>query len=215
MLYRAPLSLLKVVLPDFAAVQYARDMRIAIIDPDRERALLIVDALKDAGEFEVTVVGDASGLARRLAEIDPDVVLVDLANPGRDLMEQVALESGPLERPVAMFVDQSDEAMIRAAVEAGVSAYVVDGLRKERIKPIVDTAIARFRAFSRLRMELQASRAALAERKIIDRAKGILMRAKGIDEDAAYALLRKSAMDQNRKIAEIAQSIVTAAELLA
>ncbi|MEL6746315.1 MAG: ANTAR domain-containing protein, partial [Pseudomonadota bacterium] len=148
-------------------------------------------------------------------EIDPDVVLVDLANPGRDLMEQVALESGPLERPVAMFVDQSDEAMIRAAVEAGVSAYVVDGLRKERIKPIVDTAIARFRAFSRLRMELQASRAALAERKIIDRAKGILMRAKGIDEDAAYALLRKSAMDQNRKIAEIAQSIVTAAELLA
>lgn len=188
--------------------------RIAVIDPDRERARLIVDGLRETGDYEITVLGDETGIAKRLAAIDPDVVLVDLASPSRDLLEEVARASGPLERPVAMFVDRSEEGMVRTAIEAGVSAYVVDGLKKERLRPILEAAIARFHAFSRLRAELETTKAALAERKTIDRAKGLLMKAKGISEEEAYARLRTAAMTQNRKIAEIAQSIVTAAELL-
>ena len=118
-------------------------------------------------------------------------------------------------RPVAMFVDHSDTAMIEAAVDAGVSAYIVDGLRKERVKPILDLAIGRFNAFARLRDELEQTKQALAERKVIDRAKGILMRSGGLSEDAAYARLRKAAMNENRRLADIAQSVVTAADLLA
>ncbi|MGD1870219.1 MAG: ANTAR domain-containing response regulator [Neomegalonema sp.] len=188
--------------------------RIAVIDPDRERALLIVDGLKEAGENDIHVIGDDTGVARRLAEINPDIVLIDLENPSRDVMEQVAHASGAMERPVAMFVDRSDEGMIRSAIEAGGSAYVVDGLRKERIKPVLEAAIARFHSIARLRAALDATKAALAERKILDRAKGILMKAKGLSEEEAYGALRRAAMDQNRKISEIAQSIVTAAELL-
>ncbi len=188
--------------------------RIAVIDPDRERARLIVDGLRDAGEYEITVIGDETGLAKRLAEIDPDVVLIDLESPSRDMLEAVARASGPLERPVAMFVDRAEEGMVRTAIEAGVSAYVVDGLKKDRLKPILEPAIARFHAFARLRAELESTKAALAERKTIDRAKGLLMKAKGIAEDEAYNLLRSAAMAQNRKIAEIASSIVLAAELL-
>jgi len=176
--------------------------------------LLIVDGLKEAGENDIHVIGDDTGVARRLAEINPDIVLIDLENPSRDVMEQVAHASGAMERPVAMFVDRSDEGMIRSAIEAGVSAYVVDGLRKERIKPVLEAAIARFHSIARLRAELDATKAALAERKILDRAKGILMKAKGLSEEEAYGALRRAAMDQNRKISEIAQSIVTAAELL-
>ncbi|MFN4170589.1 MAG: ANTAR domain-containing response regulator, partial [Pseudorhodobacter sp.] len=121
---------------------------------------------------------------------------------------------GPMERPVAMFVDRSDEQLTRAAIEAGVSAYVVDGLQPERIKPILDAAIARFHMFQKMRAELAATKAALEDRKIIDRAKAILMKARGIDEEAAYALLRKTAMDQNRRMADIAQQLVMAAGLL-
>lgn len=190
-------------------------MKIVVVDPDRERAHLIVDGLCEAGGHEVVVLGDQAGLEAKLAKLDPDIVLIDLASPSRDVMESVALASGPMERPVAMFVDQSDDAMTRAAIEAGVSAYVVDGLRKDRLQPILETAIARFHAFARLRAELDATKTALAERKTIDRAKGVLMRAKGLSEEEAYALLRKTAMDQNKKIADIAASIVTTAELLA
>lgn len=188
--------------------------RIAVIDPDRDRALMIVDGLREAGDFDIHVLGDEAGVERRLAEVDADIVLIDLASPNRDLLESLARAAGPLERPVAMFVDRSDESMIRAAIEAGVSAYVVDGLRQDRIKPVLEAAIARFHSVARLRAELEATKTALAERKIIDRAKGLLMKSKGCSEEEAYALLRKAAMDQNRKLSEIAQAIVTAAEIL-
>lgn len=189
-------------------------LKIAVVEADRDRALMIVDGLRDAGEHDVTVIGDATGLARRLAELEPDLVLIDLSNPNRDALEELALASGPTERPVAVFVDQSDSVMTRAAIDAGVSAYVVDGLRKERIKPVLDAAIARFQLFARMRIELETTKAALAERKVIDRAKGLLMKARGLSEDDAYALLRKTAMDQSRKVAEVAQALVTAADLL-
>ncbi|MEM9097223.1 MAG: ANTAR domain-containing protein [Pseudomonadota bacterium] len=189
-------------------------LSIAVVEADRERALLIVDGLREAGDFDVAVVGDAASLVRQLSEMKPDVVLIDLASPSRDMLEELTLASGPLERPVAMFVDRSDDKVTKAAIEAGVSAYVVDGLRKDRIKPVLDAAIARFHMFSRMRTELEATKEALAQRKTIDRAKGLLMQARGLSEDEAYALLRKTAMDQGRKVVEVASALVTAADLL-
>lgn len=192
----------------------AQGLSIVVVENDRERAMLIVDSLREAGGGEIVVISEDSGLACRIAECQPDLVLIDISNPSRDALEELALASGPMDRPVAMFVDQSDEGLTRAAIAAGVSAYVVDGLRADRIKPILDAAIARFHMFHRMRSELAATKAALAERKIIDRAKWLLMRARGIGEEEAYALLRKTAMDQGRKLADVAQALVTAAALL-
>ncbi|WP_204115863.1 ANTAR domain-containing protein [Shimia biformata] len=189
-------------------------LTIILVEEDTARADAIRASLTDSGQHDVHVLTGESGLARSIAELNPDVVLVDLANPSRDVLEELTLASGPLDRPVAMFVDKSDDRLMRAAIEAGVSAYVVDGLRPDRVKPVLDAAIARFHVFQRMRSELETTRRALEERKIIDRAKGILMRARGIGEDEAYALLRKAAMDQGKKLADVAQALVTASELL-
>ncbi|RID90489.1 ANTAR domain-containing protein [Gemmobacter lutimaris] len=189
-----------------------KPLSIVLIEKIPERAVLITEALR--AECEVTVIDSDQGLARRIAEIAPDLVLIDVANPSRDTLEELSLASSPMERPVAMFVDRSDRDLTRAAIEAGLSAYVVNGLRAERLRPVLDAAIARFHLFQRMRAELTATRAALEERKIVDRAKGIVMKARGIGEDEAYALLRRTAMDQKKKIAEIAQAILTAADLL-
>ena len=155
------------------------------------------------------------GIARKIEEIQPDVIVIDLENPNRDMLENMFQLSRAVKRPIAMFVDRSDKASIEAAVEAGVSAYVVDGLKQERVKPILDMAISRFNAFSRMTRELEEARSELENRKLVDRAKGILMATRGLSEADAYALLRKTAMNQNRKISEIAQSLITAAGLLA
>lgn len=160
------------------------------------------------------MVHDINGIARTIADINPDVIFIDLENPNRDMLENMFQLSRAVKRPIAMFVDRSDRASIEAAVEAGVSAYVVDGLRQERVKPILDMAISRFNAFSRLTRELEEARGELESRKLIERAKGILMKSRGLSEEAAYALLRKTAMNQSRKIADVAQSLVTAAALL-
>ena len=192
----------------------AQRLSIIVVEKDRDRALLIVDGLRDAGDFDVMVIAEETGLARRIAQRNPDLVLIDAGNPSRDILEELTLATAPLHRPVAMFVDHTDAAMTKAAIEAGMSAYVVDGLRADRIKPILDAAIARFHMLQKMRIELSETRRALEERKVIDRAKGLLMRAKGIDEAEAYALLRRTAMDQGKKLADLAQALVTAAELL-
>ncbi|MGH1451615.1 MAG: ANTAR domain-containing response regulator [Paracoccaceae bacterium] len=189
-------------------------LSIVVVEKDRDRALLIVDSLRDAGDFDIHVIAEATGLARRISERQPDVVLIDITNPSRDMLEELALASGPLDRPVAMFVDRSDDGLTKAAIEAGVSAYVVDGLQPARLKPILDAAVTRFHMFQRMRTELAATKQALEERKVIDRAKGMLMKAKGITEEQAYALLRKTAMDQGRRVADVAEALVTAAGLL-
>lgn len=189
-------------------------LNVLVIDENRIRATIIEEGLRDAGHDQVTVIDNMHGLARRIAEINPDVIVIDLENPNRDMLESMFQLSRAVRRPIAMFVDKSDEASIEAAVEAGVSAYIVDGLKQERVRPILKMAISRFNAFSRLNRELEETRGELENRKIIDRAKGLLMRSRGLSEDAAYALLRRTAMNQNRKIAEIAQSLVTAAGLL-
>jgi len=190
-------------------------LSILIIDENRLRAAVIEDGLRDAGYDRLTVVHDVVGIARKIAETAPDVIVIDLENPNRDVLESMFQLSRAVQRPIAMFVDRSDQASIEAAVEAGVSAYVVDGLKRERVKPIVDMAISRFNAFARMARELEEARSQLESRKLIDRAKGILMATRGMSEADAYALLRKTAMNQNRKISDIAESLITAAGLLA
>lgn len=191
-----------------------KQIRILVIDANRIRASIIEDGLREAGVASVTVLDDASQVMRRIVEADPDVIFIDLENPNRDQLEHMLQVSRAVKRPVAMFVDRSDEAATEAAIDAGVSAYIVDGLKKERVKAILDMAISRFKAFDRLRRELEQARTELADRKTIDRAKAILMKTRGLSEPEAYALLRRTAMNQNRRIAEIAESLVVAAGLL-
>ncbi|MGH1415198.1 MAG: ANTAR domain-containing response regulator [Pelagimonas sp.] len=189
-------------------------LSIVVVEPDRDRALQIIDSLRTAGEYEIRVISETTGLARQVHQHNPDVVLIDLENPSRDMLEELALASGPQDRAVAMFVDRSKEGLSAAAVEAGVSAYVVGGMQPERVTPVLEAAIARFRLFQRMRAELAETKRALEERKVIDRAKGMIMKARGVTEDEAYALLRKTAMDQNRRMADVAEALVTAAGLL-
>jgi len=189
-------------------------LKIVIVDENPIRAAILEDGLREAGYAHVVHLNETSHLLTRIYSIDPDVILIDLENPSRDVLEQMFQMSRVVKRPIAMFVDQSDSASIEAAVDAGVSAYIVGGLHKERIKNILDLCISRFNAFARLQDELDRTRTALDERKVIDRAKGILMKARKLNEEEAYALLRRTAMNEKKKIAEVAQSVVTAAELL-
>jgi len=189
-------------------------LKIVIVDANPIRAAILEDGLREAGFVQVMRIEETTNLLARVYALDPDVILIDLENPSRDVLAQMFQVSRIVKRPIAMFVDQSDTASIQASVDAGVSAYIVDGLKKERVKNILDLCISRFNAFSRLQEELDRTKTALEERKVIDRAKGILMKAKGLSEEEAYALLRKTAMNEKKKIAEIAQSVITAAEML-
>jgi response regulator NasT len=189
-------------------------LKIVLVDENPGRTAILVDGLREAGFTQVLHLDETANLLAHIYSFDPDVILIDLENPSRDVLEQMFQVSRLARRPIAMFVDKSDSATVQAAIDAGVSAYIVDGLRKERVKHILDLCISRFHAFSRLQTELEKSKTALEERKVIDRAKGILMKMKNISEEDAYALLRRTAMNENRKIAEVAQSVVTAAELL-
>ena len=188
--------------------------KIVIVDESPIRAAILREGLREAGYTEVVHISEMQSLLARIYALDPDIIVIDLENPSRDSLEQMFQVSRAVRRPIAMFVDQSDAASIQASVDAGVSAYIVDGLMKERIKPILDLCVSRFNAFARLQDELDRTRNALEERKVIDRAKGILMKLKGLTEEEAYVLMRSTAMREKKKIGEIAQSILTASELL-
>jgi response regulator NasT len=188
--------------------------KIVIVDESPIRAAILQEGLREAGFTEVVHISEMQSLLARIYALDPDIILIDLENPSRDSLEQMFQVSRAVRRPIAMFVDQSDAASIQASVDAGVSAYIVDGLKKERIKPILDLCVSRFNAFAKLQDELDRTKNALEERKVIDRAKGILMKLKGLTEEEAYVLMRSTAMREKKKIGEIAQSILTASELL-
>lgn len=189
-------------------------LHIVVIDDNAIRAVVIEEGLREAGHKRITIISEMRQLLRQIVDADPDVIFIDLENPNRDVLEEMFQVSRSVHRPVAMFVDQSDKASIEAAIDAGVSAYVVNGMRKERVKPILDMAISRFNAFHRLREELDRTKKALEERKLIDKAKGILMKGRGVSEEEAHALLRTTAMNESRRIADVAQSLITAAKLL-
>lgn len=188
--------------------------KIVIVDESPVRAAILEEGLREAGFTQIVHISEMQSLLARIYAVDPDIIVIDLENPSRDVLEAMFQVSRAVKRPIAMFVDQSDSSSIQASVEAGVSAYIVDGLKKERIKPILDLCVSRFNAFAKLQEELERTKSQLEDRKIIEKAKGILMRIKGLNEDEAYVLLRSTAMREKKKIGEIAQSIITASEML-
>ena len=190
------------------------NLSILVVEPNPERVRDIGDALREAGWSDVKALLQMSELNQTVREFSPDIVLIDLTNPDRDTLEHISHATETTKRAVALFVDQTDENLTQAALNAGVSAYVVDGLQMDRIKPVLQTAIARFKMMRQFHFELNAAKQALEDRKTIDRAKGILMRQRGMSEDDAYKLLRTTAMSQNRKVIDVAQALVTAADLL-
>ena len=189
-------------------------LNILVVEPNADKALEISDALQENGWSDVTVIGLNADIAEAVASHNPDLILIDLTNPDRDTLEHLSMTSQAQSRPVAMFVDHTDDTMTKAAISAGVSAYVVNGLHADRIKPVLETSIARFHMIQKMQTELVAAKRALSDRKMIDRAKGLVMRARGISENEAYNLLRTTAMSQGRKVADVAQALVTSADLL-
>ena len=189
-------------------------MKIALVEENPVRAEILKAGLREAGHRDIVLIDEMQRLLQTIYDADPDVVIISLENPSRDTLEQLYQMSRAVKRPIAVFVDRSDRAAIEAAIDAGVSAYIVGSLQKERVQSILDVCISRFNATARLQEELDKTKNALEERRVIERAKGILMKAKDLSEEEAYRLLRKTAMNEKKKIAEIARSVVTAAELL-
>jgi response regulator NasT len=184
----------------------------AALEVERSRSLRI--GLLEAGYNIVAVLPVDPFLPERLAQIQPDMIIVDAESQARDTLEHVVLATRDARRPIVLFTDDSDTAHVRAAIAAGVTAYVVAGLALERVKPVLEVAMARFEHEEILRRELADARTELAQRKVLDRAKGLMMKRHQIAEPEAYARIRKAAMDRGLKMADIAQRIVDAADLL-
>lgn len=189
-------------------------LRVILVDDQPDRAGMVKEALEASGFQVVGTFGTGAELSRRIEMLSPDVIIVDIDSPDRDVLEDMRRVTYEQHRPVVMFAQDGDVKTIRAAVEAGVSAYVVDGLKPDRVRPVVDVAIARFAQFQELRSELDKAKTTLAERKLVEKAKGILMKRRGCDEDEAYRLMRKMAMDQKLRILDIANKVIEAADLL-
>lgn len=188
-------------------------LRIMLVDQDSARSAILEQALQDAGHQVVARIKHGHNLLRELKECQPDIIIMDLEAPGRDTLEQMREISRDQPRPIVLFSNKRDSDYIRQAVQAGVSAYVVDGLSQDRIMPIVEVAMARFREFEALKRELQETKTLLADRKVVDKAKGILMQRKGLSEDEAYQLLRKTAMSRNMRIADVARTLLALEDL--
>lgn len=189
-------------------------LRVLLVDDDAERASILREALQSAGHVVAAEVRSAVELMARVRDVQPDVIIIDRDSPDRDTLEHICIVTRDDPHPIVMFTQDKDQAMMREALKAGVSAYVVDGLSAERVRPIVDMALARFEQWQALRQELDQAQASLAERKLIERAKGIVMKQRGCNEDEAYRLLRKTAMDRNMRLALVAESVIAMADLL-
>ncbi|AVM74502.1 ANTAR domain-containing response regulator [Magnetospirillum gryphiswaldense] len=189
-------------------------LRVIVVDDEADRAQSVRQALEGAGFVVVATFGTGADLPRKLAELAADVVIVDIDSPDRDTLEDMRRVTMEQRRPVVMFAQDGKPETIKAAIEAGVAAYVVDGLKPDRVRPVVDVAIARFAQFQELRGELDKARTTLAERKLIEKAKGILMKRRKVDENEAYGLMRRMAMDQKSRLIDVANKIIEAAELL-
>jgi len=189
-------------------------VRVLVVDESRERADIVRDGLRRAG-YEVTAsLSSPLALLQTIERLQPDVIVIDTDSPSRDVLEHLVVMTQHRPRPVVMFASDDAPEIIREAVRAGVSAYVVDGLDTRRIKAIVDAAVAGFDELQGVRAQLAEANLKLSERKLIERAKGLVMKARGLGEEEAFAFMRKSAMDRSLKMAELAQRIVDAAELM-
>jgi response regulator NasT len=184
-----------------------------LVDEQPARFKVLEEALVAQGYRVVAKVTTADDIQAEVERSQPDVIIADLDNPGRDTLESMQAITRKRPRPIVMFTNDGDTATIELAVKSGVTAYIVDGMSPDRIRPILDVAIMRFREYQLLRNELELTRMQLSDRKLIDKAKGLLMK-KGMDEAQAYHRLRRMAMDRNMKLPELARSIIAAAELL-
>lgn len=189
-------------------------MRVLVVDESPEQAELLRDGLRQAGYEVAASLSPPLALLKAIEEQSPDVIVIDTESPSRDVLEHLVMMTQHTPRPVVMFASDAAPETIREATRAGVSAYVVDGLDKNRIKAIVDAAVARFEELQDLRSQLAEANLELSERKLIERAKGLLMKRRGLDEQSAYAMLRKTAMDRKLKLVEVAQRLIDAADLL-
>jgi len=189
-------------------------LRVLLVDDNPERAERLREALRESGYAVAAEMRSSIDLLARVREVRPDVIIIDRESPDRDTLEHVCMVTRDDPRAVVLFTDDGDRSKIRDAVQAGVSAYVVGGLSAERIRPIVDVALARFEGLRALHRELDQARTSLAERKLIDRAKGLVMQQRRCSEEQAYTALRKLAMDRNRRLVEVAQDVIEMAKLL-
>jgi two-component system, response regulator / RNA-binding antiterminator len=189
-------------------------MRVLVVHESAGRSEMLRAALLLVGYEVAASLSSPLTLLKTAEQLKPDVIVIDTDSPSRDVLEHLAMLGRHTPRPVVMFTSDGSEAAIRAATRAGVTAYVVDGLDETRIKTIVDVAVARFEEMQELRDQLAEATTQLAERKVIERAKGLLMKSRNLDEQAAFAALRKAAMDRKLKLSEVAQRIVDAADLL-
>lgn len=189
-------------------------LRVLLVDDSTERRASIEKALTEVGCDLVGFVSGTDNLLRRVEHADPEVVIIDMDSPGRDVLESLESMQSSAPRPIVMFTQDDDGRTITRATRAGVSAYVVDGISQKRVRPILDAAIERFQQFQDLSRELAKTRAELEQRKIVDKAKGILMQRRGITEDEAYKAMRNLAMSRNKRLVDIADSIIAAADLL-
>lgn len=189
-------------------------LRVLVIDEIEGRAGEICAGLALAGCQVVALLPSALDLAAKVEEIKPDVILIQTDSPSRDTLEHLAVANEELPRPVVMFASKGDGPLVRRALKAGVSAYVVDGLMPKRLKPVIDVAIARFEEYQELRRERDEATQKLVDRKLIDRAKGVLMKARNYDEAGAYNALRKLAMDRGDPLVKVARQVIEMADLL-
>ena len=189
-------------------------LRILIIDEDPARAKALESSLVAAGYEPVGAAGPKDDLLAKVRDLSPDLIIVDMESPTRDALEDMRRITADRPRPIVMFVDHSDQATIGEAMRAGISAYVTDGLNPSHVKPILDVAVAQFNEFQKLRRELEQAKLDLSERKILDRAKSVLMQTRNLSEEQAHRLMQKLAMDQNQRIVEVARSILTLAQVL-
>ncbi|MBK7646568.1 MAG: ANTAR domain-containing protein [Betaproteobacteria bacterium] len=189
-------------------------LNVLVIDESRSRAGEICAGLALAGYRVAAILADADNLTSEVEKLQPDVILIDTESPSRDTLENLAVMNKDMPRPVVIFTHEDGQDAIRDAVKAGVSAYIVDGLDPKRIKPIVEVARARFEETQALRRELDEVSQKLSDRKLVDKAKGVLMQARGLDEDAAYHAIRKLAMERGQPMARIARDIIDMAKVL-
>jgi len=201
---------LVVIAPDLADA--ADDDAAARALAERSRQLRI--GLLENGYNIIAVLPADAFLDQRLAQLQPDMIIVDAESEARDALEHVVMATRQARRPIVLFTNDNDTRHVKAAVAAGVSAYIVAGLSPERIRPILDVAMARFEHEQGLRSELASAKTELQDRKVIERAKGLLMQRQNLDEAAAYAKLRKAAMDKGLRLSEVAQRMLDAADLL-
>jgi response regulator NasT len=189
-------------------------MRVLLVDQNPERAAELIASLEKGG---CEVVGRMTGntdLVKEILRLAPDIIIVDLASPDRDTIEQMGTIALEQPKPVLMFCDEAEPDLVRRAIRSGVSAYVFDGTLPSQVRPFVNMAIAQFEAFQALRDEVATLRLSLSERKTIEKAKGLLMSQRGMTEDHAYRELRKLAMDRGRKLGEVAEDVIALMKLL-